>query len=89
MGHIKEVIFMLILAKSIKGQEFIYNPKTAHKVPKKSAEYIRDILNAYNHGLQKGETWYLHNVYSCDNAYYYAETQEFRQYQGRIRERIK
>ena len=77
---------MLILAKSIKGAEFMYDGLSAHKVSKKSAHIIMDALNEHGYHLKENQTWYLHNVDAYDNAYYIAESQKFTIYKGTIRE---
>lgn len=78
---------MLILAKSAKGQEFFYNPTTAHQVSKASAKRIRDALNKTNYNLKAGEVWELHDVAEWDDAGIYAQNQAFELYKGAILER--
>lgn len=78
---------MLVLAKSIKGKEFIYNARSAHKVSKKSAEKIRDTLNRLKYKLNDGETWYIHELGYYDGGTAYAETQQFTIYKNTIREK--
>ena len=69
---------MIILAKSVKGSEFLYNARTAHKVSKANAEKIRDVLNEYNYKLKDGETWFIHDVSETyDNAGAFASYQAF------------
>jgi len=68
---------MKIVARSVKGQEFLYNAKSAHKVSDRSAKTICDILNKSTYMLMGGEVWHIHEVDSYDNAYYYAQEQSF------------
>lgn len=78
---------MKILAISVKGQEFLYKPATAHKVSDRSGKAIMDALNKAGYGLKEGEVWHIHDVDRYDNAYAYASYQEFTVYKGNIRER--
>ena len=68
---------MLVIAKSIKGKEFLYRANTARKVSKASAEKILNVLNEMAWRLEKDEVWAIHEVDSYDNAYYYAQKQAF------------
>lgn len=84
---------MLVLAQSVKGKEFIYNPKTAHAVSKRSAEKIKRIVNGAKYKLKDDVVWFLHEISRCDTAYVYAERQSFfvrHDKQGRlyVREKI-
>ena len=78
---------MKILAISAKGQEFLYKPSTAHNVSERSGKAIMDALNKARYGLKENEVWHLHEVSSYDNAYAFANYQEFSIYKGNIRER--
>jgi len=75
---------MLVLAKSIEGREFLYNAYTARRVPRASAEKIRDALNRARWALKPGEVWYIHEVDQYDKAYIYASDQYFRIYRGQV-----
>lgn len=68
---------MLVLAKSIEGQEFLYNARSARRVSARSADKIRDAVNEVRWNLKEGEIWHLHEVDEYDNAFYYAERQSF------------
>lgn len=68
---------MKIVAVAVKGQEFLYNPKTAHKVSAKSAERITENLNENLFRLKENEIWYLYDVDRYDRAFDYAESQSF------------
>ena len=68
---------MKILAISQKGHEFLYNPKTAHRVPERSATTIRDICNEHGYQLKEGQVWHIHEIDQYDTAYDYAQRQRF------------
>lgn len=78
---------MLVLAKSVKDHEFAYSARSAHQVPKASANEIRDALNRERFDLHDGEIWFIHDVGPYDDAYYYAESQAFSKRNGKIYER--
>lgn len=69
---------MKIIAKSIKGQEFLYNAKSARRVSERSANVILSVLNDKRYLLKDNEIWHIHDVDSYDNAYYYAQDQAFK-----------
>lgn len=75
---------ILVLAKSIKGQEFLYSARSAHKVSKASANSICKALNDAGYELKEGEVWHVHQVDKYDNAWVYAHGQEFRVRKGNI-----
>ena len=68
---------MTILAKAIEGREFIYSVRSAHAVPAKSAEKIRDIANSVRYQLDDGEVWYLFDIDQYCAAYDFALLQKF------------
>lgn len=68
---------MLVIAKSVKGREFFYKADSARKVSARSAEKILAIVNEMRWHLEDNEVWYIHEVDSYDNAYYYAQRQAF------------
>ena len=68
---------MKVVAISRKGEEFLYQYKTAHKVPKTKAEEYCKVLNDIRYNLKDGEVWAIHDVDRYDRAYGYAEEQEF------------
>lgn len=68
---------MLVVAKSLKGQEFLYNARSAHAVPKTSAKKICQALNDIKYQLKESEVWYLHEVDQYDIAYIFADGQKF------------
>ena len=74
---------MMILAISVQGKEFLYNPKTAHAVSKT----IKIILNKMSWRLKENETWFIHDIDEYSTAYDYAETQKFTIRKGLVTER--
>lgn len=70
---------MLVIALSVKNHEYMYNPKTSHKVNPKKADKIVDLLNGINYMIKdpEKETWYIHNVDNYDLASEYAMYQSF------------
>ena len=68
---------MKVIAKSIKGREFIYDASSARKVSERSAEKILKVVNDMRWHLKDNEVWHIHDVDSYDNAYYYAQNQAF------------
>ena len=77
---------MFILAKSVKGHEFLYTASTAHEVSKASAKKIESIVNLANYKLKDNETWFIHEVDKYDTAYDYAQFQKFRIRKGIVYE---
>lgn len=80
--------YMLILAKSCKGSEFLYSAKSAHAVSKASAAKIRDIVNQYKYKLSENEVWHIHEVSYYDDASFYAERQKFTIRKGIVKEQF-
>ena len=70
---------MLIIAKSVKGAEFLYDATSARKVSKASAEKICKIVNEHKYllGADESTCWSIHEVYPLDRAYEYAQYQTF------------
>lgn len=68
---------MLVLAKSIQGREYLYNPKSARAVSARSAETIKEIANHVRYLLKDGEVWHVHTVDRYDTAFQYAQFQRF------------
>lgn len=67
---------MLVLAKSLKGRDFYYSPRSAHRVSKRSANIIADILNEKVNVVDNFE-WVVHEVGYLSEAYAWAEGQSF------------
>lgn len=51
-----------MIAKAVKGAEFLYSRDSAHLVSNASANKICDMLNKLRWGLNDGEVWH---VYDC------------------------
>lgn len=68
---------MKIVAQAVKGHEYFYNARTAHKVPEKNAQKVADALNEIKYKLSEDSVWHVFDVDMYDNAYYYAEGQRF------------
>lgn len=68
---------MIVVAKSIKGQEYMYLPRTAHQVKGMTPEKMAEFLNKQKHDLREHEVWHVHDVGPYDNAYAYGEMQTF------------
>ena len=68
---------MIIIAQSIKGEEFIYDVRTAHKVPKQNAQKIADALNRIKYKLKDKHIWFVHEIDEYDVAFNYASFQSF------------
>ena len=68
---------MKIVAKSVKGKEFLYSARSAHQVKGLAAEKMAEFLNAQKHDLKADEVWHVHDVGPYDNAYGYGAIQMF------------
>ena len=69
---------MKIVAITNIGAEFLYSAKTAHKVPKASANTICNILNQVRYNLTEGsQKWFVYDVDEYDRAYDYAQSQSY------------
>lgn len=70
---------MLVLAKSKKGHEYLYDPKSAHAVSKRSVKVIAELLNSPDIRwlLAENQAWYPHEVDEYDSAYNHALRQKF------------
>ena len=77
---------MFILAKSIKGQEYMYDVRTAHKVSKASKKSICDTLNEIRYCLRDNEVWHAHEVFEIDRGYDYGLYQKFYIKNGSLKE---
>ena len=54
---------MTVVAKSLRGHEFMYNPRSAHAVAERKAKAICDELNKLKYLLDnENEVWYVHEV---------------------------
>ena len=77
---------MLVLAKSSKGRDFYYSPRSAHRVSKRSAKTIAGILNE-NVNVVDNFEWITHEVGCLSEAYAWAESQAFVIRKGIVTER--
>lgn len=77
---------MLVLAKSLKGRDFYYSPRSAHRVSKRSANTIAGILNEKVNVVDNFE-WTTHEVGYLSEAYAWAENQSFVIRKGIVTER--
>ena len=66
-----------VLAKSVKGHEFLYDARSARMVSDRSAERICEIANSVRYLLKDNEVWHVHEVDRYDRAYDYAQFQKF------------
>ena len=76
---------MVIVAKAIKGQEFLYSASSSHEVSKASAKVICDSLNAAKFQLKEHEVWKVMEVDKYDMAFDYGRLQYFKKYKNSIR----
>ena len=70
---------MTVVARAIKGREFIYSAASAHRVSEKKAQTIADALNRAQYGITPEQVWFVYDVGPYDNAYAYGEMQGFQQ----------
>ena len=77
---------MLIIAKTVKGKEYYYGVKTAHKVSMAGSEKILEVLNRVRYQLGDGQTWHIYEIDRYDTAYDYAEFQKFTIRKGIVKE---
>lgn len=68
---------MIIIAKSVKGSEFLYSARSAHAVNQRKAAKIVGILNDVRYQLKDGEVWHMHDIDQYDTAFLCAECQRF------------
>lgn len=70
---------MTIIAKTKIGKEYLYIPRTARKVSKKSAQIICDIVNKYKYLLdtKPDECWHVYEIDEYSPAFDFAQYQSF------------
>lgn len=70
---------MYITAIAKKGQEFLYDYTTAHKVSKRSAETIKNMLNNANYLIvdETKQTWHVFEIDNYSRAIDYATYHRF------------
>lgn len=76
---------MIIIAKAVRGQEFMYSARSAHKVSKASGQKIADCLNENRYKIDDNQVWWVYEIDEYDSAYDYAINQEFKVYKGKIK----
>ena len=78
---------MTIIAKTRIGQEYMYIPRTARKVSKKSAHTICDIVNRYKYLLDTDidECWHVYEISEYDAAFDFAQYQSFTMRNGIVK----
>jgi hypothetical protein len=69
---------MLVIAKAVKGKEFIYSAKSARQVSKRSANTICNICNQCKYQIANSEIWHIYEIDCYDTAYIYAQSQAFK-----------
>lgn len=68
---------MIVVARAVKGKEFMYSAASAHRVAEKNAQTIADALNRAQYGITPEQVWHVFDVGMYDNAYAYGEMQGF------------
>lgn len=66
-----------VIAKSIKGKEYLYSRKECYSVSAKKAKLICDTLNRLQWQLKDGETWFIHEIDDIEYKYCNAVFQQF------------
>ena len=68
---------MIVVARAIKGKEFLYSASSAHRVKPDNAQKICEALNREQYGITLEQVWHPFDVGMYDNAYAYGEMQGF------------
>lgn len=76
---------MKIVAITKENNEFCYSLNSVYGVSARSADLIRDSLNAAGYKLKPGEKWHVYTVDKYDNAYDVATYQYMRLYRDKIK----
>ena len=66
-----------IIAKSIKGQEYLYSRKYSFSVSPKKAKIICDTLNRIKLNINDSEIWFIHEIDDIEYQYTNACFQQF------------
>lgn len=77
---------MKIIAKTVKGKEFIYSKNTAHAVSDAAADYVLKVLNDNKYQLKNGEIWHVYNAGWYELEYTAAAYQKFTRRSGIVKE---
>ena len=68
---------MIVVARAVKGKEFLYSAASAHRVSEKNADKICKALNDAKYGITPEQVWHKFEVGMYDNAHAYGEMQGF------------
>lgn len=77
---------MKVLAKGLRGREFMYDYTSAHAVSARSAKVICDVLNEYKYDLpSERQVWHIYDIDEWDlSTIETAKRQKFYIYRGRV-----
>lgn len=76
-----------MIARTIEGQEFLYDRRTAHEVSERSAARICDALNKSRYKLTDNQVWHIYDMGWYERDYTEAGVQAFKIRNGTIYER--
>ena len=65
-----------VIAKSIKGHEYLYSQKDCYSVSAAKAKLVCDTLNRLAWNLRDNETWFVHEIDDFDFKYTNAAFQQ-------------
>ena len=68
---------MVIVARTETGREFCYSTRSAHKVARKDAEKIAEMLTLAYYHIKDGQKWYVYEIDEYDASFDYATMQRF------------
>lgn len=58
-----------VIAKSVKGHEYLYSRKDCYAVSAAKAKLVCDTLNRLAWNLKDNETWFIHEIDDFDFKY--------------------
>ena len=73
-----------MIAKAVKGKEFIYSRESAHSVSERSANAICDALNEIRYKLKDDEVWHVFDCGWYEREYTGASYQKFARRNGKL-----
>lgn len=76
---------MKMIAKTLKGKEFIYSKTHCYRVSEKGAVDICNALNEIRYNLKEGEIWHIYNCGSYELDFTNAGVQKLTRYKGTIK----
>ena len=76
-----------MVAKAVKGQEFLYDRNSAHKVSERRAQLICNALNDKRWKLKDGQVWHVYECGWYEQEYTGAAYQSFVRRNGGLYER--